>query len=100
MPVWAFFYLDFFPGRFFAGVADLYSRYNNSQQVYAINADSAVMAPASNPSEKIANKIIAATNTMVNPRLRAKTPISFVITSISFPLCLVTCIISYLYLKI
>lgn len=81
-----FLYLDFLPGRFAVlGEYALYSRYNNSQQVYAINADNAVIAPANNPSENIANKIIAANNTMVNPKFFAKTAISLFITSIFIP---------------
>ena len=89
MPVWAFFYLDFFAERFVgvcAGAKALYSRYNNSQQVYAINADNAVIKPANRPSENKANKMIAANNTMVNPRFFAKTAISFFIVFISSPL--------------
>ena len=89
MPVWAFFYLDFFAERFVdvcAGAKALYSRYNNSQHVYAINADNAVIKPANKPSENTANKIIAANNTMVSPRFFAKTAISFLIAFMFSPL--------------
>jgi len=79
-----------------AGAKDLYSRYNNSQHVYAINADNAVIKPANKPSENTANKMIAANNTMVSPRFFAKTAISFLIAFIFFPFILVTFIISQL----
>jgi len=79
------FYFDFLLERLAPGVYALYSRYNNSQQVYAINADKAVIKPANNPSENIANKIIAATKTMVSPRFFAKTAISFFIASMFIP---------------
>ena len=79
-----FFYFDFFD-VFFVGLNALKSRYNNSQQVYAINADNAVIKPRNKPSENIANKIIAANRTIVSPKFFANTLISFSKKFIFFP---------------
>ena len=52
---------------------------------YAINADIAVIAPLINPSEKIANNIIANTNTMVYPKFFTNVDKIFSSVFIIFP---------------
>ena len=67
-----FFAVVFFAGAFFtvavflAPIA-LYSLYSASTQVYASNAEAAVISPAINPSENIANSKMAMASITVYP---------------------------------
>ena len=67
----SFYFLDFFV--VFLTDTPLYSRYNATMHAYATNADTAVIKPEINPSEKMKNNTAETAKTTVYPRFCDKT---------------------------